>query len=387
MTVDAIPAEPLDAPDLVRGGPYFKLMRRFGVEAATAVDEARRAVATALLLWVPTAALALLEDRALPGSAVKVPFFADIAGYTRSLIGVPLLMIAKPVLAGAWRHAGAKFRERGIVGPECRAEVEELARRVTRAGRRLWPEVACLLGAILLSVRLTTLVQSEVADTWFARPDAGGGSRLTLAGAWSAYAAHGVAFYLSLVWLWRLGLWYRFLWGVSRLRLTLFPLHPDRAAGLGFIGKTVAAASPLLLAWSVLLAGPAASFMLHSGHVLEAFLPLGIGLLVVALLLFVLPPVAIFAAHIVRARRDALEEWGKRMAQTGEGMRRVPDGEIGGLEDLQIAVTAVRATLPFPFALGHLLPLLAAIAIPGIGLVLLAVPFGEVIDGLLRLVR
>jgi hypothetical protein len=129
-----------------------------------------------------------------------------------------------------------------------------------------------------LSERLTTLVESERADTRFAKPDPGRpGSKLTAAGAWSAFAAHGVVFSLSLVWLWRFALWYRFLWGLSRLRLTPYPLHPDRAAGLGFLGKTIAAAAPLVLAWAVLLAGPSASFMLHSGRQLESRIPLGSG--------------------------------------------------------------------------------------------------------------
>src|SRR5262245_22993749 len=117
MTGEVLRAEPLDAPDLLRGGPYFSLMRRFGVESATAVAEARRAAVVALGLWVPVAGLALLEKRALPGAAVAVPFFEDVAGYTRSLLVVPLLMIAKPVLAAAWRQAGARFREPGTRRP------------------------------------------------------------------------------------------------------------------------------------------------------------------------------------------------------------------------------------------------------------------------------
>jgi hypothetical protein len=106
--------------------------------------------------------------------------------------------------------------------------------------------------------------------------------------------------------------------------------------------------------------------------------------------MFVLPPVVIFAPSILHARRDALEEWGRRLAHTGEGMRRpTPDGAepSAGLEDLQIAVTAVRGTLPFPFTIADLIALFAAVALPALGLVLLAVPFGEVIDRLLHLLR
>ena len=44
-------------------------------------------------------------------------------------------------------------------------------------------------------------------------------------------------------WYFRLFIWARFLWQVSRIDLSLVPTHPDRVGGLGFLSDTVYASS------------------------------------------------------------------------------------------------------------------------------------------------
>ncbi len=58
--------------------------------------------------------------------------------------------------------------------------------------------------------------------------------------------------------LWRIAvisgiIWARFLWQVSRIDLDLIPTHPDRSAGLGFLGGSAFALSPLLSAHGVVI--------------------------------------------------------------------------------------------------------------------------------------
>ena len=71
-------------------------------------------------------------------------------------------------------------------------------------------------------------------------------------------------------WYFRLIIWYTFLWRVSRLPLRLTPLHPDRAGGMGFIGNSVFAFTPLLLAHTAVLAGIIGGRIWHEGMKLPA---------------------------------------------------------------------------------------------------------------------
>ena len=69
--------------------------------------------------------------------------------------------------------------------------------------------------------------------TWYATPSAEG-SKLSLAGMWYGYVSLPIFQFLLLRWYFRLFIWTRFLWQVSRIELSLVPTHPDRVGGLNF---------------------------------------------------------------------------------------------------------------------------------------------------------
>jgi hypothetical protein len=52
---------------------------------------------------------------------------------------------------------------------------------------------------------------------------------------WFVYVSLPVYQFMLFRWLFRIFVWSRFLWQVSRLDLHLVPTHPDRADGLGFV--------------------------------------------------------------------------------------------------------------------------------------------------------
>ncbi len=57
----------------------------------------------------------------------------------------------------------------------------------------------------------------------------------SLAGWWAALVAMPVFQFLCLRWYFRMLIWARFMWQVSRIDLNLEPLHPDGTAGLHFL--------------------------------------------------------------------------------------------------------------------------------------------------------
>ena len=86
--------------------------------------------------------------------------------------------------------------------------------------------------------------------TWYAIPSADE-PRLSLAGMWFGYVSLPIFQFLLIRWYFRIFIWARFLWHVSRIELRLVPTHPDRAGGLGFLSSIVYAFVPLLLAHGV----------------------------------------------------------------------------------------------------------------------------------------
>ena len=77
--------------------------------------------------------------------------------------------------------------------------------------------------------------------------------------------------FLLLRWYFRLFIWARFLWQVSRIELSLMPTHPDRCGGVGFLASVSNAFSPVLLAQGAVLAGMMANRIFYAGAKLPEF--------------------------------------------------------------------------------------------------------------------
>ncbi len=73
------------------------------------------------------------------------------------------------------------------------------------------------------------------SDTWYAAVTAGE-KVLAPAGYWYQFVSLPVFQFIMLRWYFRLFIWGRLLWQVSRLDLNLVPSHPDGSCGLGFLG-------------------------------------------------------------------------------------------------------------------------------------------------------
>ena len=96
-------------------------------------------------------------------------------------------------------------------------------------------------------------------------------TQLSPAGYWYIFVSRPLFQFILIRWYFRLFIWARFLWQSSRLELNLIPTHPDRAAGLGFLGMSSAAFAPLLMAHGVLLAGLMANPIFFAGAKLTDF--------------------------------------------------------------------------------------------------------------------
>src|SRR6185503_17406820 len=142
------------------------------------------------------------------------------------------------------------------------------------------------------------------AASWYAIPDAAG-MHLTPAGLWNAYVSVPLFQFILLRWYCRFFLWFWFLWRVSRLDLRLVATHPDRAAGLGFLGKSTNAFAPILFAQGALLAALIASQILYAGQNLMAF-KVEIASFLAFFVAIVFSPLAVFTPGLAFAKRQGL---------------------------------------------------------------------------------
>ena len=200
--------------------------------------------------------------------------------------------------------------------------------------------------------------------------------------------------FILIRWYFRLFIWARFLWQSSRLELNLIPTHPDRAAGLGFLGMSCGAFMPLLLAHGVLLAGLMANPIFFAGAKLTDFM-MEIIAVVAFLLLVALGPLLVFSPCLMRAKMTGLREYGifasryvnvfdlkwvRGGAADDEPLVNSPD--ISSLADLGNAFQVIREIQPFPFGKYEVIQLVVVTLIPVLPLVLTMIPLEELITKL-----
>jgi hypothetical protein len=378
---------------LVLGGPLFQLLRRSHLSNDALQLVRRRVIVFAIITWLPLLVLSALEGNGWDGN-VAVPFLKDVEIHTRFLVALPLLIIAELVVHWRMRHLVQQFLERNLIPESDMARFEAAIASAFRLRDSVLAEV--LLIAFVYVVGISIIWRQNLAldtSTWYATPSAGG-SKLSVAGMWYGYVSLPIFQFLLLRWYFRLFIWARFLWQVSRIDLRLVPTHPDRAGGLGFLTGTVYAFVLLLLAHGALLSGLIGNRIFHVGARLLNF-KYEILVLVIFLLCAVLGPLLVFAPQLTAARRRGLREYGtlaesyvrefdakwlRAGAPTDE--RLVGSADIQSLADLANSYEVVRTMSFAPFSKAAILQLAAVTLAPVVPLLLTMMPLDQLLKTL-----
>jgi hypothetical protein len=377
---------------LVLGGPLFQLFIRARLTTDTLGLLKRRLIFFSLLTWLPLLMLSVLTGEAF-GGAIKVPFIYDIDVHVRFLLALPLLLVAELVVHQRIRKVVGQFTERGIVPERSFPEFEALVDSAMRLRNSVVIEVLLI---ILVFTVMNDLWSSQLvlaSDTWYASI-VDGHRTYSPAGYWYAFVSIPIYQFLAYRWIIRIFIWARFLWQVSRLDLHLVPTHPDRAAGLGFLGGSAAAFMPLALSQGVLLAGLIANHIFHDGKTLLDFKP-EIAAVVVFFLLLVLGPLCVFFPRLAQARRQGLldygalanryvrefdDKWLRGGAPPDEPL--VGSGDIQSLNDLAGSFEVVQTMRPFPFSKTAVLQTAIAVLVPLLPLTLTLISLEDLIKRL-----
>jgi hypothetical protein len=378
---------------LVLGGPLFQLMRRSRLADDALMLARRRVVVISLIAWLPLLVFTALGGHLL-GGGVAVPFLQDVDVHVKFLVVMPLLIAAELVVHQRMRTLAASFRERNLIPEAAAARLDAAVQSAYRLRNSVSAEV--LLIAFVYVVGVTVIWRQYMtldAATWYATPTADG-SRLTFAGVWYGYVSLPLFQFLLCRWYYRIFIWTRLLWQVSRIELNLVPTHPDRVGGLGFLATTSYAFIPLLMAHGALLAGNVANQIFHAGASLTQF-RLEILLLVIFMVILVVGPLLVFAPQLAQARRTGLREYGT-LAQRyvrdfdakwvrGKGGADEPmlgTGDIQSLADLGNSFSIIQEMRMVPVTKQAMLQLGAATLVPIVPLLLTLMPLDELIKKL-----
>ena len=378
----------LDDFSLTKGGPFFKLMVRSGLMKPEFARPARRATFLVVFTWLPLLILSLVQGLAFDGP-VELPFLWDFAVHVRFLICVPLLIIAEVLLDARTRAVVKHFVDSKLVQVKDYPAFESVVRQAGRLRDSLLAE-AIIVGVVIVGVIFLRIEYSGSASTWQVLVSEDGRIR-TLAGWWYLFLAIPFFQFLVTRWVWRFLIWSHFLRSLSKMDLRLIPIHPDLAAGLGFLSPAQAKYGIVVFAVSTVIAAKIGEEILYGGASLLDYKFIIAGY-VVMMLIILLAPLLVFTPKLLIVKRRGLLEYSALGNEYTEAFDRkwirkeVPEGEpllgssdIQSLADLGNSFQFVRNMRAFPIDRNSILPIVVATVLPMLPLVLTVYPFDELV--------
>jgi hypothetical protein len=286
--------------DIFDGGPPSKLeawtrLRRYGDRRVL-----RLAVSIAAIAWLPLVLLSAASGNLIhaPGSG---SFLKDFAVHARCLIAIPLLVLGEAICIPRLGAIALQFRDSHLIRDSERGKFDAALASTRDLRDSTLGEFVVLVLAYLIVVAVA-FSESAHFPAWHMAGTTES-VKYSPAGLWNVLVSLPLLMVLLLAWIWRLFLWTRLLWLISRLDLHLLVSHPDRAGGLMFAAYSVRAWVLPAVVPSVVVAGTLANRVVHDGASLLSykFLMLGVAVFVVVL----------FAAPLMVFNQRLLATWNR----------------------------------------------------------------------------
>lgn len=382
--------------ELFDGEPLLRWERSLGLAKPGRSQAGKRTLLAVLIAWVPLLVLAAAQLLILGDESAK-SFFSDIAVHARFLMAVPALIFAEQECIPRLGKIVSHFAESGLVVEADRARFQAAVSSTRRLLASTLGDLVMLVLVYLGVVALALYFSSDAVMPWHRRGSTSA-FHLSPAGWWHALVSLPFLLIIFLGWLWRLVLWTRFLFLISRLDLHLIAGHPDGVGGLKFVSTSLRGFRLVSFALGAVVAGSIANRQIHQGSQPLEFKNLGIGLMVFLVVLFA-GPLTIFLKKLRETKRRGVFEYGalartlgtefeaKWLRQKGSVDETALDvQDFSATTDLYSVVDNVYAMRELPFTLRDLIgPIGVSAMLPFIPLALLAMPLDVILRALVKL--
>lgn len=367
------------------GGPLHWLGCRLGLVRNSA-NTFWLGMALGLSAWSVLMVLALLQ-----GAGHKLFSLALIGAHVRFLAAVPLFFLCETTVVPRMAEFVGNIVRSEVVPKSSLPALESEIARVGRWKDSWLAEVICLLLAVLMPLIWTQLHLAGAMAIYDQTTAVG-----TLAGHWYWFVCLPLFRFLMFRWFWRLGLWWYVLRRVAKMELHLVPIHPDGAAGLGYLEVVHTHFTPMVLALSSVLSATFAE-ELSSGTMTAATVYPAIALSLVLFTAFFLGPLFLFALKLWNCRVKGMNDYMEFASHYVNGFERkwlgadesqqqhlLGTSDLQALSALSDSVNIVRTMRWVPLSPLLVTNLAIAALLPLLPLLLLKYPVTELFEKIVR---
>jgi len=289
--------------DIASGAPFNTLQARLGMIRDGQRYVMRRALLFVFIAWGVPLILCAIGGPAGALDAVG-GYLGELPVLARFFLAIGLFVIMATQASVQLQRLLQQFSLAPILPWSSSSQASEAIQRAIRRRDSGWAELACLVGAVVVSWLLYTRLIESGEYSW-AKQAGEAGAYVTAAGWWVIAISNPLFSFLLFRWVWRFIVWQGLLKSLAQLEMRLVSTHPDGQGGLGFIGSYPNAFMLFVLALGCVIGAVLATLFMQES--LEASLygyvmALWLGLVLVALCVPLLP----FNKHLARLKQETL---------------------------------------------------------------------------------
>ncbi len=373
---------------IVVGGPFHWILRKFGLTSRDGLPSIFATIYLVAIAWLPPALLVVLQS-IVDNSYSGGNFFTDWTVYTRYLIAIWMMTATERYADDRIVLLTRQFREAHLL-PE--ASISAFTKALAGADRRSSSVFAELfvIGLALIWSTFTTYYTVEISVSSWDGTLVAGEPALSWAGQYARFISTPLFLFLVLRWLWRFIVWAILLFSISRLDLHLSPIHPDGAAGLGFLAIYPSIFNGYIFALSCVVAAAGVKEIALVQHSQQEVWLL-VALWIVINLVVFLGPLLVFARKLFHVREHALLEYGRLANQHhlafhrkwfGEGRsgeELMGSADPSSVSDLNASVQIVHEMVVFPVDRAAIIQLVLSSGIPMLAVVETQLPLSDLL--------
>jgi hypothetical protein len=377
VAADEICSEPgSDAPLflLFEEGSFFGLEKSFVRKWFDRFSLWQQIVMVVCITWLPLAILASFQHVAL-GATQSRSFLKDVGIYARFFVALPILLVTPSKCRQTFQQIAQHFLKSGLVRESDRARflailTSTMRLRYLRGADWVWLVLAYVWSSAFL---FHPAVASVIAATWRTVGPVEHRS-LSLAEWYFGAVSQPVLGFVVLHFLYRLGLWWRTLWRISRLDLRLKGSHPDGGGGLMFLGLSLHPCRWPAFALAASPAGGLANVILATGASVLSF-KYAIAFIAAFIAALFVGPLCFFHDQLRNTRMRAwlrydrlaqrqLAQFEQKWIEDSRQNDLLTQPDFSAVIDFSSTVDTVHQMRPWPVQRRQLLALIAAALLP-----------------------